>query len=57
MTPNAEPNLLASSPRTSQLRNLAGTARAPHIHTNTLLKRIERIGDLLGKDWQLLDTP
>ncbi|WP_354006267.1 helix-turn-helix domain-containing protein [Streptomyces sp. NBC_01373] len=48
---------MASSPRTSQLRTLAGTARAPHIHTNTLLKRIERIGDLLGKDWQLLDTP
>jgi hypothetical protein len=33
-------------------RNVAGTARALHIHTNTLLKRIERIGGLLGQDWQ-----
>ncbi|HST80651.1 MAG TPA: helix-turn-helix domain-containing protein [Kineosporiaceae bacterium] len=32
--------------------NLAATARALHIHTNTLLKRIERISGLLGHDWQ-----
>lgn len=37
-------------------RNLAGTARALHIHTNTLLKRIERIGGLLGQDWQQPDN-
>lgn len=37
-------------------RNLAGTARALHIHTNTLLKRIERIGSLLGNDWQQPDN-
>lgn len=37
-------------------RNLAGTARALHIHTNTLLKRIERIGSLLGHDWQQPDN-
>ena len=36
-------------------RNLAGTARALHIHTNTLLKRIERIGSLLGHEWQQPD--
>lgn len=36
-------------------RSLAGTARALHIHTNTLLKRIERIGSLLGHDWQQPD--
>lgn len=35
-------------------RNLAGTAHAPHIHTNTLLKRFDRIGSLLGHDWQQL---
>lgn len=37
-------------------RNLAATARALHIHTNTLLKRIERIGSLLGPDWQRPDN-
>ncbi|MCT9078675.1 helix-turn-helix domain-containing protein [Streptomyces fulvoviolaceus] len=37
-------------------RNVAGTARALHIHTNTLLKRIERIGGLLGQDWQQPDN-
>lgn len=36
-------------------RNLAGTARALHIHTNTLLKRTERIGSLLGHEWQRPD--
>ncbi|KPI08199.1 putative transcriptional regulator, PucR family [Actinobacteria bacterium OK074] len=36
-------------------RNVAATARALHIHTNTLLKRIERIGGLLGQDWQRPD--
>jgi hypothetical protein len=36
-------------------RNLAGTARALYIHANTLLKRIERIGGLLGHDWQQPD--
>ncbi|MGW2523039.1 PucR family transcriptional regulator [Streptomyces sp. NPDC001617] len=39
-------------------RNPAGTARVPHIHTNTLLKRIDRIGSLLGHNWQQPDhTP
>ncbi|MCX5357856.1 helix-turn-helix domain-containing protein [Streptomyces sp. NBC_00124] len=37
-------------------RNVTATARAPHIHTNTLLKRIERIGGLLGPDWQQPDN-
>jgi hypothetical protein len=37
-------------------RNVAGTARALHVHTNTLLKRIERIGSLLGQDWQQPDN-
>ncbi|WP_405534315.1 GAF domain-containing protein [Streptomyces sp. NBC_00075] len=37
-------------------RNLAATARALHIHTNTLLKRIERIGGLLGPEWQQPDN-
>ena len=36
-------------------RNLAGAARALPIHTNTLLKRIDRIGSLLGHDWQQPD--
>ncbi|WP_443045910.1 helix-turn-helix domain-containing protein [Streptomyces sp. GQFP] len=30
--------------------------RALHIHTNTLLKRIERIGGLLGPEWQQPDN-
>lgn len=37
-------------------RNIAGTARALHIHTNTLLKRIERINGLLGRGWQHPDS-
>ncbi|MGV9310586.1 helix-turn-helix domain-containing protein [Streptomyces sp. NPDC003691] len=36
-------------------RNLAATARALHIHINTLLKRMDRIGGLLGPDWQQPD--
>uniref|UniRef100_UPI0034DABEDE helix-turn-helix domain-containing protein n=1 Tax=Streptomyces adonidis TaxID=3231367 RepID=UPI0034DABEDE len=35
---------------------LALRARALHIHTNTLLKRIERIGGLLGPEWQQPDN-
>ncbi|MEV7737997.1 hypothetical protein AB0O75_39050 [Streptomyces sp. NPDC088921] len=34
-----------------------GTARAPHIHTGTFLKRIERIGVLLEHDPQQPTTP
>jgi DNA-binding PucR family transcriptional regulator len=37
-------------------RAIAGTARALHIHTNTLLKRIERINGLLGRGWQHPDS-
>jgi len=35
--------------------NFARTARALHIHTNTLTKRIDRISSLLGPDWQQPD--
>ncbi len=36
--------------------NFARTARALHIHTNTLTKRIDRISSLLGTDWQQPDV-
>ena len=36
--------------------NFAKTARALHIHTNTLTKRIDRISNLLGTDWQKPDV-
>jgi sugar diacid utilization regulator len=36
--------------------NFARTARALHIHTNTLTKRIDRISGLLGHDWQQPDV-
>ena len=36
--------------------NFARTARALHIHTNTLTKRIDRISSLLGHDWQQPDV-
>jgi GAF domain-containing protein/sugar diacid utilization regulator len=36
--------------------NLASTARTLHVHINTLLKRMDRIGELLGQDWQHPDT-
>ena len=32
--------------------NFARTARALHIHPNTLTKRIDRISSLLGHGWQ-----
>jgi sugar diacid utilization regulator len=36
--------------------NITHTARALRIHPNTLLKRMERIGGLLGRDWQRPDA-
>ncbi|MER7174079.1 helix-turn-helix domain-containing protein [Streptomyces mesophilus] len=36
--------------------NLSRTARALHVHLNTLLKRLDRIGVLLGEDWRSPDT-
>ena len=33
-------------------RNLARTREALHIHVNTVTQRLERIGALLGHDWQ-----
>ncbi len=35
--------------------NLAQTARALHVHMNTLLKRLERVGSILGADWRATD--
>lgn len=32
--------------------NVAATARALHVHVNTLLKRLDRAGDVLGLDWR-----
>jgi hypothetical protein len=32
--------------------NVASTARALHVHVNTLLKRLDRAGDVLGLDWR-----
>ncbi|MEU6244050.1 GAF domain-containing protein [Streptomyces sp. NPDC047024] len=32
--------------------NLSRTARALHVHTNTLLKRLDRIGAVLGEEWR-----
>ena len=36
--------------------NVARTARALHIHTNTLLKRLERVSTLLGYGWEQPDS-
>ncbi|SDK14733.1 helix-turn-helix domain-containing protein [Streptomyces indicus] len=36
----------------AQAGNLSRTARALHVHLNTLLKRLDRIGTLLGEDWR-----
>ncbi|MFJ6539800.1 helix-turn-helix domain-containing protein [Streptomyces sp. NPDC091385] len=36
--------------------NLSRTARALHVHTNTLLKRLDRIGAVLGEDWRSADS-
>ncbi|MFD6285291.1 helix-turn-helix domain-containing protein [Streptomyces sp. NPDC060205] len=36
--------------------NLSRTARALHVHLNTLLKRLDRIGSLLGEDWRSPDS-
>ncbi|WP_141962532.1 helix-turn-helix domain-containing protein [Actinoallomurus bryophytorum] len=32
--------------------NVAATARALHVHVNTLLKRLDRVGDILGPNWR-----
>ncbi|MEV7095030.1 GAF domain-containing protein [Amycolatopsis sp. NPDC051045] len=32
--------------------NVAATARALHLHVNTLLKRLDRVGTVLGFDWR-----
>ena len=32
--------------------NVAATARALHVHANTLLKRLDRAGKVLGLDWR-----
>ncbi|NLU72625.1 GAF domain-containing protein [Streptomyces sp. HNM0575] len=36
--------------------NLSRTARSLHVHMNTLLKRLDRIGTLLGDDWRSPDS-
>ncbi|MEU4107488.1 GAF domain-containing protein [Streptomyces sp. NPDC027717] len=36
--------------------NLSRTAHSLHVHTNTLLKRLDRITVLLGDDWRSADT-
>ncbi|MFD4250109.1 helix-turn-helix domain-containing protein [Amycolatopsis thermoflava] len=36
--------------------NVAATARALHLHVNTLLKRLDRAGELLGVDWRQEDN-
>ncbi|QPP07855.1 GAF domain-containing protein [Streptomyces bathyalis] len=36
--------------------NLSRTARSLHVHMNTLLKRLDRIGALLGDDWRAPDS-
>ncbi|MBM9463988.1 GAF domain-containing protein [Aeromicrobium sp. YIM 150415] len=35
--------------------NLTRTARALHVHMNTLLKRLDRVTSLLGEDWRSPD--
>jgi hypothetical protein len=35
---------------------LTQTAKAIHVHVNTLLKRLDRIGSILGSDWRKPDT-
>ncbi|MFB9838583.1 helix-turn-helix domain-containing protein [Actinoallomurus acaciae] len=35
--------------------SLARTAERLHIHTNTVTQRLERIGRLIGADWQQAD--
>lgn len=32
--------------------NVAATARALHVHVNTLLKRLDRVTSVLGQDWR-----
>ncbi|GAB2781424.1 helix-turn-helix domain-containing protein [Amycolatopsis magusensis] len=36
----------------AQHTNVAATARALHVHVNTLLKRLDRVGSVLGVDWR-----
>ena len=36
--------------------NLTRTAGALHIHLNTLLKRLDRVETVLGRDWRAPDT-
>ncbi|MGD0602544.1 MAG: helix-turn-helix domain-containing protein [Streptosporangiaceae bacterium] len=33
--------------------NLTKTGRLLHVHVNTVTQRLDRIGRLLGQDWQL----
>lgn len=33
-------------------RNLAATAKALHVHVNTVTQRLDRVGRLLGSDWK-----
>ncbi|MGM0355050.1 helix-turn-helix domain-containing protein [Streptomyces sp. ECR3] len=40
----------------AQSGNLRRTADALHVHMNTLLKRLHRIGVLLGEDWRSPDS-
>jgi hypothetical protein len=35
-----------------QRANVAATARALHVHVNTLIKRLDRAGKVLGLDWR-----
>jgi DNA-binding PucR family transcriptional regulator len=35
--------------------NLARTARALYVHPNTVVKRLARVADLLGDNWQSPD--
>jgi DNA-binding PucR family transcriptional regulator len=35
--------------------NLRRTARALHVHLNTLLKRLDRVSTVLGQDWRAVD--
>jgi hypothetical protein len=36
--------------------NLTQTARSIHVHMNTLIKRLDRVGTLLGEDWKDPET-
>ena len=36
--------------------NLTRTAKALHVHMNTLIKRLDRVGAVIGEQWQKPDT-